>query len=57
VLKPGATATAEEIRAFYRGKVGKWCEPDAVLIVESLPHTATGKLLKTELRRLYGQAR
>jgi len=54
VLKPGASATAEEIRAFYRGKVGKWCEPDAVIIVESLPHTATGKLLKTELRRLYG---
>ncbi|HXY22267.1 MAG TPA: long-chain-fatty-acid--CoA ligase [Burkholderiaceae bacterium] len=54
VLKPGAAATADEIRAFYRGKVSKWCEPDAVIIVESLPHTATGKLLKTELRRLYG---
>jgi fatty-acyl-CoA synthase len=53
VLKPGAVATPEDIRAFYRGKVGKWCEPDAVIIVESLPHTATGKLLKTELRRLY----
>jgi len=53
VLKPGATATAEEIRAFFRGKVGKWCEPDEVIIVENLPHTATGKLLKTELRRLY----
>jgi fatty-acyl-CoA synthase len=53
VLKPGATASAEEIRAFYRGKVGKWCEPDTVLIAESLPHTATGKLLKTELRRIY----
>jgi len=56
VLKPGASATPEEIRAFYRGKVGKWAEPDSVLIVESLPHTATGKLLKTELRRLYGEA-
>ncbi len=54
VLKPGSTATGEEIRTFYRGKVSKWCEPDAVIIVESLPHTATGKLLKTELRRLYG---
>jgi len=55
VLKPGAKATPEEIRAFFRGKVGKWCEPDAVYIVENLPHTATGKLLKIELRRLYGQ--
>jgi fatty-acyl-CoA synthase len=56
VLKPGASATPEEIRAFYRGKVGKWCEPDEVLIVDKLPHTATGKLLKTELRRLYAGA-
>ncbi len=56
VLKPGATASPEEIRAFYSGKVAKWCEPDEVVIVDSLPHTATGKLLKTELRRLYGQA-
>jgi acyl-CoA synthetase (AMP-forming)/AMP-acid ligase II len=53
VLKPGAQLGAEELRAYYQGKVAKWCEPDAVLIVESLPHTATGKLLKTELRRLY----
>jgi fatty-acyl-CoA synthase len=55
VLKPGATASAEEIRAFYRGRVGKWCEPDAVFLAESLPHTATGKLLKTELRQLYAR--
>jgi fatty-acyl-CoA synthase len=27
--------------------------PDDVLFVESLPHTATGKLLKTELRARY----
>ncbi len=53
VLRPGASATGEQIRDFYRGKVGKWCEPDAVLVADSLPHTATGKLLKTQLRRLY----
>jgi fatty-acyl-CoA synthase len=28
--------------------------PDDVIFVESLPHTATGKLLKTELRAKYG---
>ncbi len=55
VLKPGATATPQEIRAFYSGKVAKWCEPDEVLVADSLPHTATGKLLKTELRRIYGR--
>jgi len=27
--------------------------PDDVVFVDSLPHTATGKLLKTELRARY----
>jgi fatty-acyl-CoA synthase len=32
--------------------------PDDVLIVEELPHTATGKIMKTRLRELYaGQGR
>jgi acyl-coenzyme A synthetase/AMP-(fatty) acid ligase len=31
-------------------------DPDDVIFVDSLPHTATGKLLKTELRKLYGGA-
>jgi fatty-acyl-CoA synthase len=37
----------------YEGKVAKWWLPDAVLVVEELPHTATGKLLKTALRTRY----
>jgi non-ribosomal peptide synthetase component E (peptide arylation enzyme) len=27
--------------------------PDRVVIAEALPHGATGKVLKTELRRMY----
>ncbi len=54
VLRPGMSVTAEELRSFYRGKVSKWCEPDEVVIAENLPHTATGKLLKSELRKLFG---
>ena len=34
----------------YEGKVAKWWLPDAVVVVPELPHTATGKLLKTALR-------
>ena len=34
----------------YEGKVAKWWLPDEVLVVPELPHTATGKLLKTSLR-------
>jgi fatty-acyl-CoA synthase len=50
VRKPGATVTREELLAFYEGKVAKWWIPDDVVFVEQLPHTATGKLLKTKLR-------
>ncbi len=51
--KEGARVTREELLAFYRDKVAKWWIPDDVVFVASLPHTATGKLLKTELRRTY----
>ena len=53
-LKPGAQLTAAEMRAFLEPKIAKWWMPDDLVIVEELPHTATGKLLKMELRRLYG---
>ena len=51
VRRPGLDVTAAELLAFFKGKVAKFCEPDAVEFVEQLPHTATGKLLKTQLRK------
>jgi fatty-acyl-CoA synthase len=48
--KSGAQVTREELLAFYNDKVAKWWIPDDVVFVDSLPHTATGKLLKTKLR-------
>jgi acyl-CoA synthetase (AMP-forming)/AMP-acid ligase II len=51
VKKAGAEATRAELLAFFEGKVAKWWIPDDVVFVESLPHTATGKLLKTQLRQ------
>ena len=51
VKKPGATVTREELLKFYEGKIAKWWTPDDVVFVEQLPHTATGKLLKTKLRQ------
>jgi len=50
VRKPGAAVTRDEILEFFEGKVAKWWIPDDVVFVEALPHTATGKLLKTQLR-------
>src|SRR5207247_1035284 len=48
VRKPGASVTREDLLGFYAGKVAKWWMPDDVVFVEQLPHTATGKLLKTK---------
>ncbi len=53
ILREGHTATPEELRDFYRGKVAPYAIPDEVLIVDSLPHGATGKLLKLALRNQY----
>ena len=52
--RDGAAVAPDELLRFYDGKVPKWWIPDAVVFVDALPHTATGKLLKTELRRTYG---
>ena len=55
VLKEGAKVTADEMRSFFEGKVAKWAVPDDIVIVDQLPHTATGKILKRELREKYGE--
>ena len=38
---------------FLQGKIAKWWMPDDILIVDDLPHTGTGKLVKNELRKQY----
>jgi acyl-CoA synthetase (AMP-forming)/AMP-acid ligase II len=54
VRRKGSKLTASDLLAFYDGKIAKWWMPDDVLFVDDLPHGATGKLLKTKLRELYG---
>jgi acyl-CoA synthetase (AMP-forming)/AMP-acid ligase II len=51
--RPGRTPTKESVLEFLAARVAKWWLPDDVIFVESLPHTATGKLLKTALRAQY----
>ena len=53
VAAPGKTVDPASVLALYEGKVAKWWLPDEVLVVPELPHTATGKLLKTALRAQY----
>ena len=53
VRKPNSTVTEAEVKEFLEDKIAKWWMPDAVIFVDSLPHTATGKLLKKDLRVEY----
>lgn len=54
VLKDGASAPAEELRAFLSKKFAKWQLPDDFVFVSELPHTSIGKLSKVELRKNFG---
>jgi fatty-acyl-CoA synthase len=53
VLKKGQSATKDELLGFMAGKVAKWWMPDDVAFVDEIPHTATGKILKTALREKF----
>jgi 3-(methylthio)propionyl---CoA ligase len=50
VKKNDATLSSDELIDFMRDKVAKWWLPDDVVFVDAIPHTATGKVLKTKLR-------
>jgi 3-(methylthio)propionyl---CoA ligase len=54
VPRAGCTPDTAALREFCRGKLPDWSLPDRLVIAESLPHGATGKILKTELRKIYG---
>jgi len=50
VLKPGAGATSEELLAHLRERVARFKVPKKVEVLERLPVSAAGKILKRELR-------
>jgi fatty-acyl-CoA synthase len=53
VRKEGSQVGEREILDHLSTRVAKWWLPDEILFVDSLPHTATGKILKRELRETY----
>jgi fatty-acyl-CoA synthase len=53
VPKPGKTPDKAAMLAFMTGKIAKWWLPDDVVLVEAIPHTATGKIQKTKLREMF----
>lgn len=53
VLKEGAQASAEELRAFLAQSFAKWQLPDAFVFLEALPRTSVGKFKKITLREQF----
>lgn len=53
VRKPDSAVSAQEIADYLAQHVAKWWLPDEILFVDSLPHTGTGKILKSDLREQY----
>jgi acyl-CoA synthetase (AMP-forming)/AMP-acid ligase II len=51
VLHPGATLTHEELRAHAKSLIAGYKAPRSLEIVDRLPLSGTGKVLKRELRR------
>ena len=53
VKAEGAEVTGDNVLKFFKGKVADFWIPNEIAFVDELPHTATGKLLKTELRKQF----
>ncbi|MBV9381323.1 MAG: long-chain fatty acid--CoA ligase [Streptosporangiaceae bacterium] len=49
-LKPGSSATPDELRAFARDRVAAYKYPRQVWLVDQLPKGPTGKILRREVR-------
>lgn len=54
VVKPGVAVTRDDLLAYLVSRVASWWVPDDVIFVNEIPHTATGKVSKLQLREQYG---
>ena len=53
VLKADQTADFGDIRRHLEGRIARWWMPDDIVFVDDLPHTATGKVSKLQLRERF----
>jgi fatty-acyl-CoA synthase len=53
VLKPACLLTQADLLEHLTARVPRWWLPDTVVFADALPHTATGKIHKRELREQY----
>jgi acyl-CoA synthetase (AMP-forming)/AMP-acid ligase II len=53
VLKPGASASAEELQSYVRDRLARYKVPREIAFVEQLPRTSTGKIQRRKLASLF----
>jgi acyl-CoA synthetase (AMP-forming)/AMP-acid ligase II len=53
IPKPNATIEKHELLRYFDGKIAKWWIPDDVIFVAEIPHSGTGKIQKSELRKQF----
>jgi fatty-acyl-CoA synthase len=51
--EPGSEVEEAAVLAYLDGKIAKWWMPDDVVFVDEIPHTATGKIQKMDLRKQF----
>ncbi|MGK3940293.1 o-succinylbenzoate--CoA ligase [Streptomyces caeruleatus] len=56
VPREGATPDPDEILASLSGRLAKYKIPKSVVVADGLPRTASGKLLKSRVRKRYGNS-
>jgi len=56
-LKPGETATGDELIAFAKAQIGSMKAPKSVDFIDALPKSPVGKVLKRELRTKYWEGK
>ncbi|MDH5675802.1 MAG: long-chain-fatty-acid--CoA ligase [Myxococcales bacterium] len=53
VKKEGSGVDRDSVLKYLEGKIAKWWMPDDVAFIDEIPHTATGKIQKRDLREKF----
>ena len=51
--RPGCRPERDSLIALLAKRFPKWMLPDDVVVLDELPHTGTGKILKLRLREMF----
>jgi fatty-acyl-CoA synthase len=57
VKRPGANITEDELTAFVKERLASFKAPKYYAFVDELPRNYLGKVLKTDLRKQFGEAK